>query len=294
MPNSINAQHTKFNTQSNWALNKKELTVSIGCTQFTGDLGGDDIAGTDFSLKDLDLKATSWNSTFGFRYRFHPYFSTSSKFIIGQLKGDDKYTNEIYRRNRNLHFKSTIFELEQRIEWIFLSIEDARSFSKKRILKGKISSSNQLYLYSGAGILFFNPKAQYNNQWIALRPLSTEGQGLPGGAKKYNRVTATIPFGLGIRIGINEMSRIGIEATYYKTFSDYIDDVHGNYFDRTKIPTPEGQFLSNPSVSNNNWTNAGQQRGGKQKDAFYSLNLVYYHNITYSKLKNINPHGYKF
>jgi len=32
-------QHTNFNTQRNWSLNKKDLVLGFGATQFTGDLG---------------------------------------------------------------------------------------------------------------------------------------------------------------------------------------------------------------------------------------------------------------
>ncbi len=88
------AQHTNFNSQRNWSLHKKELLFSIGATQFTGDLGGDDMIGTDYSLKDLDLQATSWNAMVGFRYRFHPMYSTTSLLRVGMLRANDAYTNE--------------------------------------------------------------------------------------------------------------------------------------------------------------------------------------------------------
>ncbi len=54
-------QHTNFNTQRNWSLNKKEIMFGGGATQFLGDLGGRDQVGKDYSLADLDLPSTSWN-----------------------------------------------------------------------------------------------------------------------------------------------------------------------------------------------------------------------------------------
>ena len=47
-------QHTNFNTQRNWSLNKKELVFGGGATQFLGDLGGRSQIGKDYSLADLD------------------------------------------------------------------------------------------------------------------------------------------------------------------------------------------------------------------------------------------------
>ncbi len=57
------AQHTNFNTQRNWSLNKKELVFGFGATQFTGDLGGRDNIGKDFSLVDMDFPATGFGCT---------------------------------------------------------------------------------------------------------------------------------------------------------------------------------------------------------------------------------------
>ena len=52
---SLFAQHTNFNTQRNWSLNKKEILFGLGATQFTGDLGGRNQIGKDYSLADIDL-----------------------------------------------------------------------------------------------------------------------------------------------------------------------------------------------------------------------------------------------
>ena len=77
------------------------------------------------------------------------------------------------------------------------------------------------------------------------------------------------------------MWRIGVEATYVKTFSDYIDDVHGTYVDPALLSSPAAQYLSNPANNNTSWFAPGQQRGDKNNDAYYNLNIVAYRNITY-------------
>ncbi len=279
------AQHTNFNTQRNWSLNKKEIMFGIGATQFLGDLGGRDQIGKDYSLADLDLPSTSIGGMIGFRYRFHPYFATTTSLNVGLLKGNDALTNEIIRESRNLHFRSIIVELSHRFEIIILANE---KFGARYSLSGhskKMRETNtQLYLFGGIGVAYFNPKAKYNGSWTALRPLSTEGQGLDGGPEMYSRITATIPLGIGFRVGLNRMWRIGIEATYVKTFSDYIDDVSGEYYDRNILATQVGDdaaYLSNPSTQNSTWFGTGQQRGDEQKDAYFYLNLTFYRNITY-------------
>lgn len=282
---TVLAQHTNFNTQRNWSLNKKEIMFGFGGTQFLGDLGGRNQIGKDYSLADLDLPSTSLGGMIGFRYRFHPYWATTSSLNVGLLKGNDALTDEIVRESRNLHFKSIVVEFHQRIEVILLANE---KFGNRYALSGhrtKAKNHNeQLYLFTGVGISYFNPKAEFNGDWVELRPLSTEGQGLIDGIAKTSPVTATIPFGIGFRWGLSRMWRMGIEATYVKTFSDYIDDVHGVYYDQSLLAAQvgaEAAYLSNPATQNTNWFGTGQQRGDKQKDAYFYLNMTFARNLTY-------------
>jgi hypothetical protein len=197
------------------------------------------------------------------------------------LKGNDAFTNEIIRESRNLHFKSIILELSQRLEVIVFANEKFGSRYSVPGHKGFKNKNQQIYLFGGVGISYFNPKARYNGSWVALDPLNTEGQGLEGGAIETLPITATIPMGIGIRTGIGRMWRIGIEATYVKTFTDYIDDVHGTYYNPALLSSPEAQYLSNPASDNSTWFAPGQQRGDKQNDAYYYLNVVAARNITY-------------
>lgn len=295
------AQHTNFMTQSNWALNKKELMIGFGGTQFLGDLGGADQIGTDYSLKDIDWASTSLGGMIGYRFRFHPRWATSTTINIGMVRGDDALTNEVVRQSRNLHFRSMFYEVQQRVELIILAHE---KFGNRYGLRGhrtRMKDRNeQVYIFTGVGVNYFNPKARYQGEWVALRPLRTEGQGSgqeftvfdSEGAQQYtprdqySLVTATVPFGIGFRTGIGRMWRIGFEATYIKTFTDYLDDVSGYYADPSFIASVSSdptaaQFLANPSTENTAWFAPGQQRGDNQKDAYYTVNLIVTRNITY-------------
>jgi hypothetical protein len=273
------AQYTNFNSQRNWSLNKKEIVFGLGATQFTGDLGGRNQIGKDFSMRDIDFPTSSIGGLVGYRYRFHPFFATSTTLNIGMLRGSDTETAEIIRNSRNLHFRSMYFELQQRIEFVILANEKFGSRSSNR--NGFKNRNEQLYLFTGVGVSYFNPQAQYNGEWVDLDPLNTEGQGLEGGAEETLPVTATIPFGIGFKMGIGKVWRIGVEASYVKTFSDYIDDVSGVYYDPTKLASPEAQLLSNPANNNTSWFAPGQQRGDANNDAYYTFNLVVSRNLTY-------------
>ncbi len=290
------SQSSNFNSAKNWKMNKKEFIIQGGATQFLGDLGGRDQIGTDYSLVDLDFPSTSFNVGIGYRYRFAPHFATTTLLNIGMLRGSDALTNDRDRNARNLSFRSPIVNLNQRLEWlIFVNEKYGKRYNMKG-MKGFGEHHDQVYVFAGIGLAYFNPQAQYNGSWENLRPLKTEGQGLDGGAKVYLPFTATVPIGIGYRRALSGMWRIGIEATYVKTFSDYIDDVHGFYYDPAILATEvsaTSAALSNPSVTHPEWFNPGSKRGEPQKDAYFYVNLTFYKNMSYKAMKKMRVSRYK-
>ena len=295
-------QRINFNTQKNWSLNKKELLFKVGPTQFLGDLGGANTANYDYSLKDWDWKALGYNAGIGFRYRFHPMFATTTSLNYLMVRGDDKFAEETVRNARNLHFRSSMVELQQRIEVILFSVEKFAPTYNLPGARGGKRRNQQYYLFGGIGATYFNPQAKYQDSWVSLRPLMTEGQ-----SKPYSPIALTIPSGFGFRVGIGAQWRIGLEASYNVVFSDYLDDVSTVYADPTSFSNPTASYLSNPSdqsvtVGNGfNWFGAGYQRGdSKQYDSYYRLNIVIAKNLTFKdygrqriKTKSYKPSGKK-
>ena len=88
---------------------------------------------------------------------------------------------------------------------------------------------------------------------------------LPGGADEYSNFGLAIPMGFGVRKAVNKTISIGINLQYTKTFTDYIDDVSGNYFDNEALLAehgPEGAYLADPNLGLIPGQSApGQQRG---------------------------------
>jgi hypothetical protein len=286
---------SKFNNQKNWTNNRKELRFSIGVTQFLGDLGGKDQIGTDYRLTDLDLKSTNLMGMIGYRYRLSSKFATTTSLTLGMLKGDDALTTEKFRMARNLRFRAPILELTQRIDFMIYTHEKIGKRYNIRGIKGFKNRNEQIYIFAGVGLVGFMPQGIYNGKWYNLRPLSTEGQGLLGGTKKTLPVTVTLPIGIGFRVGISREWRIGVETSYMKTFSDYIDDVHGVYYDKDLLAAQKGPIaaaLSDRSDFTNpdqhNWFVGGQQRGDKQKDAYFFVNIVLTRNITYRNYTKVH------
>jgi hypothetical protein len=273
-----------FAKRDSWKKERKEWIAGIGASNFLGDLGGLNKVGTHYSYADLELVLTKPSATLGYRYRLNKRFSSRTDFAYLFVSGDDKLTMEQFRHNRNLNFKSNIFELSTNIE-VSLSFDrhGNRYHIKKTLLRRYKAYSTYYYLFVGVGGFYFNPKGKLGGNWYALQQYSTEGQGLPGGVKKYKRVSLSIPMGIGARLKLNNKWTVGLEYNFRKTFTDYIDDCSGTYYDKALLLQHKGPLavqLADPSLgiipnaTAPNGDGTGAQRGNKRdKDAYMNLEI---------------------
>jgi hypothetical protein len=88
-------------------------------------------------------------------------------------------------------------------------------------------------------------------QWVDLRPLGTEGQystleptDANSGIKPYSKIQAAIPFGLGARFKLGELTDLWIDFGFRYTFTDYLDDVSKNYVDLGVLNNPLAKAMS--------------------------------------------------
>lgn len=269
-----------FSTSRNWSRHKHELFLNVGATQFLGEVGGLNREGTNKSLADLDIGSTRFGVGIGYRLRFHPRFATTTNLTYAMLAGADSHTEEIIRRSRNLSFRTHLLELSQKVEFIIYADEESGS----SYLQGQRSKADVLYVFTGISGFLFSPQTKIGDKWTNLRPLKTEGQGLPDGADPYGLFNFGIPVGIGFRFGLPSGWRIGIEASYTKTFTDYLDDVSTNYYNPTVLAQEVGLdavYAANPAIENHGWFAEGQQRGNPDdKDAYFFLQFTITKNIT--------------
>lgn len=267
---------------------RPEFIIGLGASNFLGELGGANQIGT-FFVRDLEFKATRPSAQVAIRYKFNSRLAVKGGFYYQLLSGNDKLTKEPFRNNRNLHFRSHVYELSGQLEFFFTKEQQGHRYQIKNA-KGMKSYNFQAYAFVGAGGIFYNPQAKYRGAWVNLQPLGTEGQGLPGGPKPYSRFTFVIPYGIGVKDAINKEWSIGLEVGIRKTFSDYIDDVSGVYYDNDAIRAgPGGDMaadLADPSLLNMPAELGGNSNGGNQsapgevrghsnrKDAYMFINLT--------------------
>jgi hypothetical protein len=266
---------------------KYELIGGAGATGFLGDLGGSNQIGTHF-LKDYNFNSTRFNIDAGLRYKkITSAFGFKGMLTYAMVSGNDAYTTDKIRHNRNLNFRSPIVELSVQAEYYFIGEKTKNLYSIGGLHSKKRGRKFTAYLFSGIGIFYYNPKEELNGTWYSVKKYHTEGQGLPGGPKQFSNFNVAIPIGIGARYAINKRLSIGAEFSVRKTFTDYIDGVSGTYYDKAKLQQAYGATavaLADPSLgtipgaTSPNGDGSGAKRGNsKYKDSYmlFTVNVNY-------------------
>ncbi len=162
-----------------------------------------------------------------YRYNMSTRFAAKAAISYGEVQFSDAATKIARNRERNLSFKSSIADLSATIEFNFFKFDK----TKKKFWFSP-------YLATGVGMFFFNPKAEYNGKWYYLQPLGTEGQNDASysGVKKYKLYAFHIPIEGGFKFSVYRNFNISIFASVKKTFTDYLDDVSGDYPATVSLP----------------------------------------------------------
>ncbi len=167
------------------------------------------------------------------------HLTLRAHFFYGKVSGDDANANSQARLARNLSFRSRIYETGIIGEFNILGY---RAYNLERVFSP--------YLFAGAALTKINPEAYYDNQWVKLQPLGTEGQGLEGFGDKYKLWEIAIPMGVGVKYAINDKWNVGFEFGFRKTFTDYLDDISTVYVPYETLAAGNGELaaiLSNRS-----------------------------------------------
>jgi len=193
-------------------------------------------------------------------------------FTYAKVNGADSLTKQEDVRLRNLSFQSKISE--------FSLVAEVNTFD----MNYKTWSP---YVFGGLAVFHFNPYTydQQNNK-VFLQPLGTEGQGIPGYPNgPYSLTQLALPFGGGVKYNISDNVRIALEVGLRKLFTDYLDDVSGNYADPNDLLTNRGQQSVDLSYREDElpfgdpfYPPKGETRGSsKYKDYYYftGLHLVF-------------------
>lgn len=256
-----------------WSLSAQWLWdygMTIGASNYLGDIGGKEQSRRDF-ISDIKLAKTRWNVGGFVRYKWRPKLSVKGAVEYLRLEGDDKLSTNPGRHFRNFNFKNDIYEVSATGEYFFFEDNDLGNTYRYR-------NGFRAYLFAGLAGFISNPKTLYRGQWVALQPLATEGY-------QYKRMVFAIPMGIGFYFTFNKKNRFGFEMNYRKTFTDYLDDISGNY-----PADPQDEFLrglilrkneldpktimdNQGAYQSHDW---GMKRGDEtNKDAYVTVHVSY-------------------
>jgi hypothetical protein len=244
---------------------------------FSGRLG---VAGYNGDLKahSITLSQTHILGSIGMQYDLSEHIAARSYLTFTGLRGDDK-KGTVSMQERNLNFKTKLFEWEVSAQYNIFSLNDKWWTP---------------YVFAGIGIYHYNPytKDTAGNQ-VFLKPLSTEGEGFIAGVNDYKLTGVSIPIGVGFSYALNEDMRLGLEFGYRKTFTDYLDDVSTNYVDKSALLTARGQTAVDLAWRGDEYNGApypvgGRERGhANQQDGYYFIALTYTVRYFFDKYKQI-------
>jgi hypothetical protein len=280
--------------------------IGFGFMQYEGDIGG-----RSSRLTEILMNTTSQPSQTGcinLSYRPFAFAAIRLQGGIGQVQAADSLLSRIttaplLKKTRNLHFKSAIHEVSMLIE-----IHPFMFPFSGNPANGKVSP----YLLAGAGLFGYNPRGLYHDQngtnaWIDLRPLRTEGQGIPAypDIAAYKATAFNMQAGAGIRWNISNKIAAGAEILFRRTSTDHLDDVSGKFIDNqsfddffgagTLLAAQAKQMANNPAYNNGgsyiNGFEPGNLRGSAAVNDYYYTTMLFMH-YSLPKKKTLKTRGW--
>jgi hypothetical protein len=260
-----------------------DIGVNIGGSNYVGEIGGDEGEARSFLL-DMKPKQTKIDGGGFYRYRFGESTGVQLGLNYIRIGGHDSLSTNAGRAGRNLGFRNTIWELAVRGEYYFYSTNDVGG-------RGRYQLDFKAYLFGGVAGFLHNPQSYYQGDWVSLQPLATEGI-------TYSKLQFAIPVGVGFFYTYKRVHRIGWDFNVRKTFTDYLDDVSGNY-----IAHPEGSTsgeLANRYTGDYTTVDAvqyeqGSIRGNPKKSDWYLTTGLSYSYVMRGKsnfIKKKHPYTY--
>ncbi len=244
-----------------------ELGLLLGTTNYLGDL----VPPRQFFL------GTNPSIGASFQFNFSDRLSVRTHILYGQLSGNDyNSTFDSGRKQRNLDFTTNL------LEFAILGQLNLLPFHPKRTYRPITP-----YGFVGVAVFHFNPYTTYQGEQVFLQPLGTNAQGIAGYPAKYALWEISIPAGLGVKFCLTNRINLTVEFGIRKTFTDYLDDVSGDYVNLDIIRKGNGNLAA--ALANRTYDDNGQQielqgnpRGFPSKD-WYSFMGV---GLSYSLHKN--------
>lgn len=233
-----------------------ELGGWLGSSLYYGDLN------TNINLKNPGLAIGVLA-----KYNYNSRVSLRAGLSYANISASDADSDNNFQRNRNLSFKSTIWDMTGGVEFNFLPL-----------IHSSIEHQYTPYVFGGINVFRYNPKAELDGVTYALADLGTEGQPIGG---EYFLLSGGLVLGGGFKWAMGNDTYISLEASTRLLFTDYLDDVSTVYPDLNRLEVVRGQearLLSNRALVDG-IGEEGRQRGdskGNDRYAFVGITFMKY------------------
>jgi len=191
------------------------------------------LAGSDNSPELRDLANQAYNDPSGAKYNR----------LVGEYFRVDSFSQTVTAVKegvnlRNLSFRTRLTEFSVVLEYKFGEF----------MINSSVRRAN-FYVFGGFNVYHFEPEGRSavdSIGWIKLKDLTTEGQGLSNfyTTREYRSTQLGIPLGFGVRWTLDKYTRLSAEAGYRILFTDYLDDVSGQYANPAVIGSVHGSQAS--------------------------------------------------
>jgi len=251
-----------------------EAGVGLGVLNCITDVGGAN-GEVKYYFNEIKAKNFRFSGSLYGSIVYHNFIGARLEVWKGQIrsadsdiKGNSIYA--LYKRNRNLSFKSNITDISLLFDFrplAYLELEPRRGVPEP-------------YVTTGLTWFSFKPKTLYEDRWVDLKPLHTEGEGFPEypAVSEYSLKQLNIPIGLGIRYRISERLHLRLEYVHHILFTDYLDDassqkfINPDLFDKYLPPAsvPDAKALFNRTINGR----TPPRRGNPENhDTYMSISL---------------------
>lgn len=255
-----------------------EVGAKVGATNYSGDL----------VPKFLDERDSRFGMGVYGQYNISKWFSANLSLNYMRITASDLDNQEA--RERWAHFRTNIWEGNLTVKWHMVEY----GLSKRNTIEPYIFTGVNLFKMRPEARIFtgFDPETgdpQYlkndNGQelWFPLQPIGTEGQTTDRNdpafperpaPKQYSLWQFSIPLGVGFEYVFDKSWTIGFKATAHLTFTDYLDDVGGYYFDREN--DHEKIVEANPDIKARTYNSTIQSVfGGEKVDAPEEVTITF-------------------
>lgn len=201
------------------------------------------------------------------KWNFNTRVALRGSFNFGRISANDADSDNNFNKNRNLSFKSNIYDITAGLEFNFLEH-----------IRGSKFETYTPFVFVGLSAFKFNPRAELDDVTYDLQELGTEGQDI---GEEYFLISAGVTLGAGFKWDVSSDVTFAAEFTTRRLFTDYIDDVSTTYPDKATLEAIRGPIavaLSDRSLVDGIGIE-GRQRGNSSDNdryTFISFSLTKY------------------